>query len=446
MARNDILLFPHDASAFDRGGIRLAPLSCVISEEAGGDWRLEMTLPRDDAGHAHRMLRCGSIITAPVPDRHIPLSHIYPPGETVLLYRVSGAPVQSAENGAAGTVYRDVPLFAEKSCITRIAFLPHGTVTRLLEEPEEGDSALHISDETGQSGYARSERLIYGGQTAAAAFRDGTSAPRQPFRAERIEYENGQLIHVSARHISFDAAAEAMQDVTADELPLWQFCEQMTRINRHVSFLAGADIAVSGVYRGNALQAVTEAAARYDLLLIRDERRIYLLESGAADRHFTPLWGRDITRLRLVRDTGEMITSFIPLVNGELLTPVPGRDAGTPEHDPPVSCIVKADSPEEADALIRRHLDRGWDRPETGIEFACLPGVMENAGLYDTVTVREPLSDTLYTGRVTRMEYDCLTCRVTDIGIGRGACVMTEDKSIFSADDSMSGNVTAVTK
>ncbi|MBO2516065.1 MAG: hypothetical protein CW338_02140 [Clostridiales bacterium] len=458
MTDNTILLFPANALCFDRGGTPLDPVSCLITEEAGGDWRLEMTLPRDDERQTHRKVRCGCILTAPVPDRHLALKHIYPPGESAALYRVRGIPAQITEEGAPRTVYRDAPLYAEKQCLTPAALLPPGTPVRLLEAPEAGDDTLHILDEAGHSGYMETAGLIpqeQAGEVTDDAF-TFSAAPRQPFRAVRIVYEDGMLLHVTARHISFDAAARAMPDVTVTDMPLKNLCALLTEAAGRVTFLAGADITVSGTFRGNAMRAAAEAAEQYGLLIVRDGRRVYLLDGDSADRCFAPLWGRDIVSLRLSRDTSEMITAFCPLVDGELLEPVisegdavvrgVGDEAVNAEADlsgaPRLSCIVPAGSRAEAEDIIRKRLDRGWDRPETGITLQLLPGAAEGPGLYDTVQVAEPLSDTLYTGRVTRLEYDCLTGRVTDAGIGRAGCAPSAERALFAADDGIHGNVT----
>ena len=446
MDSNGIFLFPPQATAFDRGGTRLHPLSCVITEEAAGDWRLDMTLPRDDAGLTHRLIRCGSLITAPVPDRHIPLMHLYPPGEQTEIYRVNPQPVPTAAGGAVSMTYPDAPLYGEKDCLTVIAHVPVDTELRLLEPPAEGDTALHLMDETGRNGYKPEALLAFAEQRTGGLFRDGTCGPRQPFRVERLEYEDGQFVHVSARHISFDAAAVPFtgeeQRIEAEDMPLWQFCGQMTALNGRVTFLAGAEISVSGVYGEgeNALQAVTEMAQDHGLILIRDERRVYLMESAAADRVFTLHWGRDLTSLRLTRDSSEMISAFIPVIGGEAREPVFSPLAEDGEHWPPVQCLVKADTAQEAEALIRQRMVWGWDRPETGIELRCVPQAVQNIGLYDTVQVREPLTDTLYTGRVTRLEWNCLTRRVTGIGIGRGGAA--PGMSIFIPEGSVSETVT----
>ena len=67
-----ICLFEKDATDFSGNGIlTLDPISCVVSEVAGGSYTLEMQYPMDDAGK-YLALTEERIIKAPVPPTHIP--------------------------------------------------------------------------------------------------------------------------------------------------------------------------------------------------------------------------------------------------------------------------------------------------------------------------------------------------------------------------------------
>ena len=375
-----IQLFDQWAETFAGLGLGvLNPVSCTVSEEAGGEYTLEMDYPLDNEGLWKRITPL-RIIVAPVPVCDTPpidasgditvgmeiwavsaantemfpsipvqtnwiSNHKYYQGNRVIynyyFYNCANPPKQPDgvysqtagfnTDGAWSKMYR---------AVNPVAKLNTGT---LLYVSANASGYLRCRLASGTGGYVSNSRAHYV-RTATQEDIDNMNAgarmiQTQAFRITDVEVDTeAGLLHVNAQHISYDYASQYVGnlDLNGDTLTNAVLLIQSAVIpngeGAPIIHCEDGDLTITGSYTTKTtvealldpeIGLVSQAHCR----LVRDNLEFFLLPNEATDRGYRITWGVNLKGVKWKRDVSKLATRVIPFgkqANGRnlyLLTP-----------------------------------------------------------------------------------------------------------------------------
>ncbi len=428
----ELRIFDRERQDYDSGGTPFTALSGECEEEAGGDYSITLCVTREEAEKRKLLPALGRVITVPAGVKHFPQKYIGALPAAREIFCVCGPMRQITKQvtrRSGGIEYPEeyrvnvrgeIPVYATPHAPRALFFLCHGDEVTLLKD--EGSRWLCLC-KNGKCGYIplgalRFQREEQGSVLSAALEKEGT-ASLQPFRVYSMSLKDGRLITLKARHIYFDSAAEDGGETEFCNAPLSAVCEKLTQMNGIITFRPAGECYITGVFTGSAAGIAAELCEKYGLQLIRDGREAWLLPGNPAEKAFTAETGKDITAFEISEDASGTVTRFIPCVDGAEYDSIDSDRAAS--QYPVRSERVEGDTYDDALRRISQRVEQGCDLPRECITVACVPGALEEAGLYDAVTVKDAASGTEKTGRITRLVRDVICPRTVNIRLGSTA-------------------------
>lgn len=422
-------------NAGSAGGTVLQPESALVTEEANGDYRLDLTVQPDREHGRHRLLQCGKVLRARVPGKNLPLRHIEKTRGEVRVYRVKGRSVQVKRETMSGAVtvteWHAVPLWRDCEQTARLGMLLPGDEVTAQMNDAGGDNGntCRVLTRTGSRGWAERQYLSEKGVTEGDVYtlcdEAARSAQEACFRIVKVEKESGSGIRARARHIYYDCDEREIPPVEWTETPLSEALAYLSEANGQITLLTDRDTRVSGCYEGACSDIVARLCGELDLQLVREGRNAYLLEAGNTERRFSVNTEGGNVKYRLQEDAENVITAFIPWVDGAAGEAVLSPERGKMNGEKTV--YVKKKSEAEARAEAERRLRNGADESRTAVTVMCEGHELDGCCVFDRVRVTDKKLDTDAEGAVCELQYDALNGRVTKARLGRGRPVLKEE-------------------
>ena len=455
-----ITIHPADATDFTSLGYgALLPTECTITEEAGGNYTLEMTHPIDDGGRWY-YLRPLNIIKAPSPSRETPLDNL------------------TARESAAETITRRILEVRVPRTRLRLRAQPstssavlgaYGSGTRVKEIGTATGWAQVVVLNGGATGWMSTQYLTHVDtiEEEVPGTKVDIPAPEvkvlqtrdQLFRIVTADRDDANgTVHVTAQHISYDLAyIPIAADADYENKPCLDAVSDLfgKALWRDHPFTAYSNCTepVTGEYgyRGllEALLETDGVVPQSGARLIRDNYDLYILADEERDLGFTIRHGKNLTGATLTEDVDGVVNRIIP----------EGTDGdGNPLHLPgtiyidsprmseqPVIRAKKIDydvrvgdgegqypSTDAAIAklreLVSEDFDSGIDLPtvELDVDFTLLDGTsaasrykaLQTVHLYDTVRVISERSLIDMKLRVRETVWNCITERYDSMALG----------------------------
>lgn len=435
----------------------LTPEECVVKEQAGGAFRLEMTHPMDDTGRWWNLLKY-NVIKAPCPVRETPKINAAgaEPGQTVTrkVYSVSvntRLRLRTKPSTSAGKI---------------IGRYKNGT--KVLRIGENGEWYEVVVKSGGATGWMHSDYLKYVGEETTVI--PGNDAPpktiearetrEQLFRIRSVDRDDeAGKVYVTALHISYDMIGWTVKsEYSPKDIPVGTALAELvnrSKVNDEFSFYCTATGNVTGEFRGRGLlSAVLEndgLAIQTHARIIRDNFDFFLLPDEARDRGVQIRHGKNLTGAILSEDVSEAITRVIPVgktkkgdplyLDGQIWVECPEAANIPIVAEKEIQYDVKVGDKEfETAAKARAELARfaaleftenGLHLGITGLEvdFVTLQdtygesvaqnyAALQAVHLYDLVRVTSGRSGIDAKLRVTGYAYDCLSKRYREVILG----------------------------
>jgi phage minor structural protein len=439
-----ITIYAKDSTKLSGNGLGvLWPESCVITEEANGQYELEMVHPMDD-DLRYMLIEVEEILRVPAPKRHTP----YAEGLT---------------NTVTYSVIADAALYArpDNTSPELEALTAAQTVTLMLT----GIDYHLVSTSTGETGWALNTNLSYVSTVATAPDESLQSwqARHQYFRIYRVEKDTQSLkMRVWARHIFYDllwrtlracdvkglTMTQALAKVEAEAQPVHDFrlyTDATRKLNADLSMLNAVE-ALLDPDQGLANQGKPR------LELVRDNWNAWLLEDGGRTRNDPVMHGRNLIGVTAEVSYDNVINRIYPVGSNEDGTPLyldspyyvnsPDLQEGDIIRAKTIEYSdVKVGSEDEnevaytittaQDALQAKALAEytgNLDKPEYNltVDFVLLGDTEEYEAyrgldrlyLWDSVQIIDSLHSVLVTADVTGYRYDVLTERYLEMTLG----------------------------
>ena len=357
---DSICLYDPDETDYSSNGLGiLNPSSCIVREEAGGEYEAELQIPAD--GDLWQLIDVESIIKIPVPVTTVeafqsagaaywkvksnyasaPVKSKVP----TITYNTSGATPfeyttysKGAKVTSGGAVYQYVgycaftftgdpstnknwvkitPSVSVNSGKT-LATLPRGAVFTKLSDVNSSWMRVKTSD--GVEGYMEKKYGEYYAEVGTASAE--REIRNQCFRVYRIVKDSAtNQVTVNARHLSYDFARTPMGRCEAkgispanaismmESAALYEDNRQiLTNINdKTVDIDASWDNGVSAL-----LSPDTGIVAQLQAKLIRDNEDFIILADNHTDRGFTLRYGKNLRAVQWSIDTSSMATRIVP--------------------------------------------------------------------------------------------------------------------------------------
>ena len=365
---HNICFYSADDEDFTTNGLGiLTPSRCVITEEAGGQYELQMELPAD--GEAWKLLECESIIKAPVPVMSIDafemegarywkvnsnVGSVAVTSKVPTIQRVASTSGYSAwsastsyttgakvsHNGkvwqytgpnlvvfwgtktaAPGTAsyWKDITSYSTKTNAGKtLATLKRNEVFTMIKEVNS--NYLRIKTANGVTGYIEKNKAsLYSDDPIQV---EGREIRQQAFRVYRIEKDSDtRSVIVNARHLSYDFArtflcrCEAKTVTVPTALTLIADAE-LEEDNRHIYTDFTTDTVDLDSSWDNGVSALLNPDAglvsQLQAKLIRDNDDFFILQDAHTDRGFRIDYGNNLRSVDWSNDTSNMVTRVIP--------------------------------------------------------------------------------------------------------------------------------------
>jgi phage minor structural protein len=359
-------VYAHDDEDFTTNGLGiLTPISCEVTEEAGGQYELEMTLPAE--GDLWTLIECESIIKAPVPvitieqfqmagaeywkikadQSNVPVkskvptitrvasgsypawssSNDYTAGDKVSyngsVWQYSGPPtltygIVTLAPGSAGYWVNVTSYDTKTNSGKTLATLNRNELFTMISEMN--DNWIRVKTAGGVTGYIEKKYAEY--YAAAGAMVEGREIRQQCFRVYRIEKDSDtRTVTVNARHLSYDFAktylgkCEAKTVTVPTAISLVQEA-QLVEDNRHIYTDISASTVDLDCSWDNGVTALLNPdagiVAQLQAKLIRDNEDFFILTDNHTDRGFRIEYGNNLRALNWSTDTSTMVTRVIP--------------------------------------------------------------------------------------------------------------------------------------
>lgn len=315
---------PLDTTFSGHGLGVLHPLSCVVTESAGGSYDLSIEMPVTEDGK-WELLEKGAVIRAPVPKVVTPMLTLKEAAGAsgVSVYRAAFGP-----NTMASARYLSIRAKADLHAAI-LETVPEYTELIHTGETAEDDEWLQFITPSGVCGWAPHWYVEYVRPYVASEVDGDVVEARQVrdqlFRIHGIDQsEDGTSVSATARHISYDRMYNMLQERSfAAPTPAASACEQLEAAleNQDQGFrvLVGVDGYLSGSWKlSNGVNMILDpkmgVAAKLRARVVRDNYDLFLLPNtedtggGISIRYGKNLIGVGVN----IEDDG-VYTRFIPL-------------------------------------------------------------------------------------------------------------------------------------
>ncbi|MDL2206271.1 hypothetical protein LJC33_05100 [Eubacteriales bacterium OttesenSCG-928-N13] len=456
-------IYTPDAEDFDSLGLAgaLTANTCEFEEIAGGMSQLTLEHPLDALGR-YRLIKPGYIIKAPVPVRTTPEID-----GTQIVTSVEKWTVSPLATKAQRYLYTKSTKGKKKKCLPAdlgVIVTNRGTDRYKVKTSKYGTGWIDKEALTGGVSEVIPDTPA-GIETAMPA----SSVQPQLFRIKKVEQsETG--IRAEAEHISYDLMGNVSHYV-ADNPTADQAIQGIlsTTAQPH-DFTAYTDVADQRIdidyRRENPIKALLDpeagVLARWGLELVRDDYELYLLSNAGVDRGVRIEYGKNMLGVNCKTETDGVITMVLPVGESKegkpvYLTSDPNKvsetitpssyissgnvaDYATPHIMVLDVAEAKIDSkkggshvtPALAAARMRDaanqvfangghlptvNLTVDWLRLGDTVEYAQF-AELDNAFLYDPVTVIHQPLGIKATLKVVRIKFDCLTGNYLETELG----------------------------
>lgn len=433
-----IRILPGDARSFE-GGVCLQASSCAVTEEANGQYCLDMVMPTDDELKRHRLLSVGCLIVAPTPPHSTPFSHIITTQGLVKRYKAVGSAYQAQvvagkyrDTGGTGewiytykteTRYSSVPVYKTSALTEQIASVANGDLLTLIEL-ETG--CIFCACSGGAVGYVKDTQCAYYDQTTGdvvTIVREGAAAKsEQPFRVVRVTKTAPGSISVYAEHLYFDAAARSLPKIEAVNMSLSDLCSALN--GGEITFIPGMTGYITGTYDAqNAVSIMQDACEQLSAQIVRDGANAYILPADTSENTAELTTGVNISALSEETDAGELVTRVIPVISGADGTAIDSPHIGDYPlvYEMRVTCATQADGQAQADQLFAD----GEDLPAVTVNVSCQTGSIDRLAVFDKAHVTDQRLEIDVTGQINRVDFDAITGHNQAISIGSAKKRMT---------------------
>lgn len=440
----------HDAKGENLASLgygALTPTECIVREEAGGMYELELTQPITNDGR-HLLIASHRIIRAPVPVRESPLVQMeHEESETVTreIYRITGGSVWLRRG--PGTDYKAIDYYRRGDLAVKVG--------------ESGNWMQIIMQKGGASGWMSKMYLEYDHAESETVSGDApgnvvepVQARSQLFRIYRPRRNSAQrTVTAFAQHISYDlkgvfvAGEYKPENVAANAV-----CARIMELADHEhDFTLHCSVTkpISGDFGGRSileciLEPETGILALTGGRLVRDNYDLYILPDVDRTRGVEIRYGKNLLDAELEEDVADVVTRIRPVGRKKNGDPLYGDYVDSPHIDQyPViyarqieyevavgtdgiasESAAKTKLKELAQAdfdagidLATVHLDSEFVRLELSPRYAELANQYA-LHLYDSVPVRDIGAAINVTTRMTGYEWDALRNRYNNTDLG----------------------------
>ena len=361
---HNICFYAPDDEDFTSNGLGiLTPSRCIVTEEAGGQYELEMELPAD--GDAWRLLECESIIKAPVPVVSIDAFEMagasywkvksnqgsvavtskvptitrvssassypawssgtqYSPGSKV---RYNGSAWQfTGPGGFYNTVapgsspyWKNITSYSTKTNSGKtLATLKRNEVFTKISDANA--NYMRVKTSGGVTGYVQSSKVEF--YSDADSHVESREIRQQCFRVYRIEKDSQtRSIRVNARHLSYDFAktylikCEAKGVTVPTALSLITDAE-LEEDNRRIYTDISTDTVDLDCSWENGVTALLNPdaglVAQLQAKLIRDNEDFFILADAHTDRGYRIEYGNNLRAVQWSIDSSSIVTRVVP--------------------------------------------------------------------------------------------------------------------------------------
>ena len=373
---HNISFYAPDDEDFTSNGLGiLTPSRCIVTEEAGGQYELEMELPAE--GDSWQLLECESIIKAPVPvitieafemagaeywkiksnrgsvavKSKIPTvtrvasssgysswsaSTPYATGAKVSYngnaWQYTGPNLTNyyADVGVRPSVFTSAPGSASywkniTSYSTKtnsgktLATLGRNEVFTVIDKLKN-NTWLRVKTSGGVTGYIEASNAEYFSNEGAHV--ESREIRQQCFRVYRIEKDSEtRTVRVNARHLSYDfaktylAKCEAKTVTVPTAISLIEEAE-LEEDNRHIyTDISETTVDLDCSWENGVTALLNPDAgvvAQLQAKLIRDNEDFFVLADAHTDRGFRIDYGNNLKSVQWTVDTSSMVTRVVP--------------------------------------------------------------------------------------------------------------------------------------
>jgi len=454
-----IFIYSPDCNDFTTNGLgELAPLECVIEEQAAGMYELTLVHPIDESLRWAQLIP-GCIIRAPAPVRECPLYEAPAAGGSVTITRQ----VWEVYGTTHGLYLRSGPGMD----YPRIGKRYNGDEIIELEDASDPWKKVCVAV-SGAVGYMSTKYLrplrsvtevIEPAKPAPGGVLQIGQSRDQLFRIYAVEQDSAAAaVTARAMHVFYDEAGNLIDsgyEITARDVnDVLSDIEARLALPPRVRFQS---VNLSGEITGDfshkspveaCLDPDSGLIAQTRAMLVRDNWDAYLLPDMVRDRGVTIRRGKNLLGVEVTSDASAIATRIIPVGrsrNGDPLYldganyvdsprsaeyPIPRArrieyDVQTGENGFATDAAVRAELRRLAQAEFEQS---GADLPAYGmdVDFVLLGNTDEYANyaslqavhLYDTVTVIDELLGLRARVRVTAYKWNCLTRQYEGVTLG----------------------------
>lgn len=440
----------HDAKGDNLASLgygALTPTECIVREEAGGMYELELTQPITEDGR-HLLIASHRIIRVPVPVRESPLVQMeHEESETVTreIYRITGNSVWLRKG--PGTSYKAIDYYLKGDLVVKVG--------------ESGNWMQIVVQKGGASGWMHKMYLEYDHTESETVAGDTPGNVVEPIQARSQLFRiykprrnsSRRSVTAYAQHISYDlkgvfvAGEYKPENVAANVV-----CARIMELADHEhDFTLHCSVTkpISGDFSGRSileclLEPETGILALTGGRLVRDNYDLYILPDTDRVRGVEIRYGKNLLNAELEEDVADVVTRIRPVGRKKNGDPLYGDYVDSPyidaypvvyakqiEYDVAVGTDgvssesaaktrLKELAQAEFDAgidLATVHLDSEFVRLELSPRYAALANQYA-LHLYDSVPVHDIGAAINVTARMTGYEWDALRNRYNNTDLG----------------------------
>jgi phage minor structural protein len=357
-----ITIYNPDAQDWSNNGLGvLIPTSCIVKEDAGGAYELELVHPITDDLRWQTLQR-GYLIKAPVPERETPFiqqsaearaespehviwqvtaatGSVYSKASSGYSSWSSGATyTKGAKRNYGGKSYRwnseiagnatppSAPWVKITTGSKRLKKLPQGT--EVIYHEDDG-SWSKITTPDGTTGYILKSSIAYKRTepflSAQPAYQSAVPARQirdQVFRIYNVQInDKDQTVTAQARHISYDQLGNVVKTYSPAEASIGSALVAMSAnlLNEHdFNYYTNITANITADWaRKNAVEAIHDpdngAVPKLNAQLVRDNYDIFLLENVERDRGVVIAYGKNMLGITSKVNDEAAITRIMPV-------------------------------------------------------------------------------------------------------------------------------------
>ena len=464
-----------DFSSMGLGEIR--PLSCVVREEQGGAYELEIEMAMDEGTNYDRLMN-GRVIQAPVPAMTTPLIQTLNVTVTEYWKTNGGTKLYSKKSDVLGT-YETVTVPAQyepdevgtgyvlvSAAHTEKRWVPNGNRVLQGVKAFQKVTVLNKSDATwwcvttkqGKTGYIKKEKLAFFEQynTKPGDTIQERQIRDQLFRIYRTEKDTEAMrVRAWARHVYYDLLGVTLKGCKLSALgvtaALYAIDEAAYPSGHGFDFLTNSvkvlkkcDYTHRSMVDAH-LNPDVGVLARGNLRMVRDNYDVFFLKRSTVQRN-TISYGQNLQGVTVDVNDDAIVTHIIPVgkkADGSVLyknttypaVSSPRNTAATQircktiEYDVEVGEeYTVSQAQQKLVALAEAEFEKGIDLPDISVtvDFLQLGDTQEYAQykeldrlyLSDIVRIVDTVHGVDLEAEVTEYDFDCLTGHYTKIGVG----------------------------